>query len=202
MIQMFLNTIPATWSQHYMYPVAFCILHPATMYWTDSEASLHSLDLSGMIDPGLLCSWPVPKLPLVPLCCLSDQSSLATDRTSWYQLLLQPVCSTCHAGAYPSMMVPPLLCWVSAACGIIFAVHHWRLSSWCTHGSLLFCSEAHFPLSVLDLESNALCIVRSFLVLISVAHNFSIGQVIIPAGYLITDRAYVLMALTLFFPFS
>ena len=42
----------------------------------------------------------------------------------------------------------------------------------------------------------------SFLVLTSVASISSFDQLIIPAGFLMTGRAYVLMAWTLFFPFS
>ncbi|KAF7633678.1 hypothetical protein LDENG_00053830, partial [Lucifuga dentata] len=45
---------------------------------------------------------------------------------------------------------------------------------------------------------NPLCIVRSFHVLTSVVSISSCGHLIIPAGYLMTGSAYMLMAWILF----
>ncbi len=54
-VQMFLDTIPATWLRHFLYAVPACILHLAIMCWTVS-ASLHSLHLGYPVPIDLVLS--------------------------------------------------------------------------------------------------------------------------------------------------
>ena len=63
--------------------------------------------LSGAVTPA---STALIVLLLGPLCCLSDQSFPATDRTSCYQPHLRSVGGTCRAETYFSMVIPPLSC--------------------------------------------------------------------------------------------
>lgn len=59
-----------------------------------------------------------------------------------------------------------------------------------------------YNINVLVLGWNPPCMVRSFLVLISVAAVSSFGRIMIPEGYLITGNAYILMTWIWFLTFS
>ena len=100
--------------------------------------------------------------------------------------------------------------------GIHLAGHQLGPPSWCFPGGLLYLRILAltltsprppslcfvYTLTMLDLGRNPPRIVKSFLVLASVACISSSGKDIMPVGYLITGRASVLITCILFFPFS